>query len=158
MEIRLAQPEDIPRISAIFEHLYAYNAGQQPQYYRRATEAGDYPRGIIESGDSDLLIVLDDVTVVGLLHIEEKTTTPFVSVIPRRFAEVVALFVDPTYRGQGIAENLVSEAKKWATARRIDSLELFILSENTDGARFYERLGFEVASSNLRLPLDSTGK
>jgi ribosomal protein S18 acetylase RimI-like enzyme len=153
MEIRLAIPEDVPRISAIFEHLYAYNAGQQPQYYRQASEEGDYPRRVIEGQDGAILIVLDGSAITGLLHIEEKTTPPSVSIIAHTYAEIVALFVDPTYRGQGVGDRLIQAAKKWAKARKADFLELFVLVENEGGLKFYEKMGFETVSRNMRLSL-----
>jgi ribosomal protein S18 acetylase RimI-like enzyme len=153
MEIRLAVPEDIQKISAVFEHFYTYNAGQQPQYYRQAAEEGGYPLRIIENRLSDLYVALDGGAIIGLMHVEEKITPPNESIIPHRYADIVALFVDPTYRGQGVGDRLIRAAKKWAKGRKLNYLELFVLAENEGGLGFYKKAGFETVSFNMRMPL-----
>ena len=153
MEIRAAVPEDVQNISAVFEHFYTYNAGRQPQYYRQAAEEGGYPRRIIESSTSDLFIVLDGSTIIGLMHIEEKETQHSEAIVHHRYADIVALFVDPTYRGHGVGDRLIRAAKNWAKSRKLDYLELFVLAENEGGLGFYEKSGFETVSFNMRMPL-----
>jgi ribosomal protein S18 acetylase RimI-like enzyme len=153
MEIRLAELADVTQLRAMFEHFFAYNAGQQPHYYRRAVEEGSYPKYVIESSDADLFIVLDGSAIIGLMHIEEKTTPPYSSFVPHKYADVAALFVDPTYRGQGVGDRLIRAGKKWAKARQLDYLELFVLAENDGALRFYEKMGFQTMSHNMRMTL-----
>ena len=152
MEIRLAIPEDVRQISAVFEHFFTYSAEQRPQFYRQAVEEGGYPRRIIESGNADLFIVLDGSVIIGLIHVEERETSPYESTARQRYADVVALFVDPTYRGQGVGERLIRAAKKWAKARKLRYLELSILAENEGGLGFYKKAGFETVSYTMRMP------
>jgi ribosomal protein S18 acetylase RimI-like enzyme len=154
VEMRVAAPDDIAQISVLLEHSFAYNAAHQPSYYKEASEKGQYPRSVIGSVNGDIYIALDEEVVIGLIHVEERSTPPYETYIPHKYAEVVDLFVDPTYRGQGVGEALVSAAKKWAASRRLDYLELFVLSENDGGIRFYERMGFETVSHNMRLLLN----
>ena len=153
METRLAALGDVKQISAMFEHFYAYNAGQQPQYYRHAAVEGSSIRQVVESVQSDLFIVLDGNEIIGMLHAEEKSTPPSEACVPHKYADIMALFVDPTYRGQGIGESLIIAAKKWAEQRHLDYMEQFVLTENEGGMQFYGKMGFETVSTSMRLPL-----
>ena len=56
MEIRLAESKDIPGICVLYNEFYIYNAGQQPRYYKKATETGKYPKSVIENDSEDILL------------------------------------------------------------------------------------------------------
>lgn len=155
MSIRFAAEKDVAALSRMYEDFYACNASQQPQYYCAAKESGAYPEQIIHSRTSVLLVSEDSDTkkLTGFLHLEEQRTPPYASIIPHRFAEIVDLYVSPAFRRKGIATVLLQEAKKIASGRNLDYLELFVLSESEGARLLYSRENFQIVSHNMKCPL-----
>ncbi|MEZ4631499.1 MAG: GNAT family N-acetyltransferase [Deinococcales bacterium] len=52
------------------------------------------------------------------------------------------LFVLSEYRGQGVGQLLIQEAKSYAREKRASKLSLFTIKENVTAKRLYEYLGF----------------
>lgn len=63
-------------------------------------------------------------------------------------AEVAGVYVDPAYRGNGYAREMVQEAISWARAAGVRKI---VLHANAASRSLYERLGF-VDSGEMRLP------
>lgn len=66
---------------------------------------------------------------------------------------VVELLVDPAYRGRGIGHRLLGRAVRWAHAQGYASVGVEVPGE-TPGVRFYERLGFRQAYTEVRSVLE----
>ncbi len=66
----------------------------------------------------------------------------------RYFAEIVAIAVDRTSRGQGIGSSLIEFAKRWplcfSERISIPEVHLSVAESNVDGQRFFQHHGFEV--------------
>ena len=58
-------------------------------------------------------------------------------------AEMLAVWVAPTHRQQGVGQALVDYARHWARARGVDALVVGVYADNVDAVRFYTRAGFE---------------
>ena len=153
MEILTATHAHIGQISALYERFFAYNAAQQPEFYRTAREKGEYPLSVIESETEELFVAVENEAVMGILHISEKHTPPFPCYVPYRYAEIIDLFIAPDYRGQGIGVSLLDRARAWAKDRNLSYLELSLLKNNVDGVRFYEREHFQETTCVMRRPL-----
>ncbi len=154
MTIRVATQKDVPALCRLYNEFFAYNANQQPPYYKTAAETGAYPQSVIENPKEDLLCVVNsDDTPVGLAHVMEQQTPPYDCFIPHKYAFVMDLFVTAAFRGRGAGAALLGAAKQWAAARGLDYLELNVLAENTAAFRFYQREGFETVSQTMRLTL-----
>lgn len=153
MQVRLATINDVENISTLYEHFYAYNANQQPQYYKEAVESVGYPKYSIESNQDDIFVAIEDNTLIGFVHVKEDKTSPYDMIVQHKFAEVVDVFVEGPFRGHGVGPLLISAAKQWAKMRGLDYLELFVLTENENSRQFYEHVGFSAVSTNMRLLL-----
>lgn len=151
INIRLATREDVQKISAPYDDFFAYNAAQQPEYCVAATETGDYPNSVIESGGGDIIIAESVDAVIGFVHVEENATPPYPSVFPHKYACIVDFFVMEQYRRNGTGRLLLDEVKRWAKLRNLEYLELVALENNGIGRRFYEREHFITASRTMRL-------
>ncbi len=153
MEIRLAEPNDIPDLCGLYNDFFIYNAGQQPQYYKPAAETGKYPKSVIDSQTEDIYVAMEDHAVIGFIHIAEEKTPPYDCFVPHKFAVVVDLFVKDNFRGKGVGDQLFEAAKQWAKARKLDYLELNVLAENEIGIRFYNHEEFKAVSQIMRYTL-----
>jgi GNAT superfamily N-acetyltransferase len=57
-------------------------------------------------------------------------------------AAVIAMWVDPRYRGRGVGDALVGHVASWASGRGCDRLFLWVTDVNVAAQRLYERHGF----------------
>ena len=82
----------------------------------------------VEDGIINNMFVYDDGIVKGLIHIEEN--------------EIVELYVDHFFQGQGIGSALVEYAKE-----QFPITCLWVIEKNTDAIGFYEAHGFHLTST-----------
>ena len=69
--------------------------------------------------------------MVGFALVNYAGWTPeFSCVLPHRYACLADLVVDEAHRQQGIGSTLLGAAKRWAQDRRLEYLELSVLSQN----------------------------
>lgn len=77
------------------------------------------------------------VGIVGFLRDRRHKT--------RHRGDIVQVYVDPAYRGQGIGEQLLREVVDIAFRMDgIEQLHLGVVSENLSAIRLYEKMGFEA--------------
>ena len=82
----------------------------------------------VEDGIIDNMFVYDDGIVKGLIHIEGN--------------EIVELYVDSFFQGQGIGSALVEYAKE-----QFPITCLWVIEKNIDAIGFYEAHGFHLTST-----------
>lgn len=153
MKIRLAEFKDIDSICNLYLDFFAFNANQQPQYYKKAIETGNYPKSVIDSDTEDILIAIDEDAIIGLLHIAEEKTPPFDCFVSHKYGTIVDLFVLEDCRKKGVGHLLIKSAEQWAKIRGLDYLELNVLQENENGIQFYEHEQFKAVSLIMRCEL-----
>ena len=56
--------------------------------------------------------------------------------------EIVAVWVDPEFRGRGLAQQLVLALVQWATDAEASAIALWVSDGNGQATRLYERCGF----------------
>jgi ribosomal protein S18 acetylase RimI-like enzyme len=56
--------------------------------------------------------------------------------------EIWGIYIDPNYWRQGIGTTLVHEAERILQSRDYTEVVLWVLEENVDARRFYEKMGF----------------
>ena len=153
MEIRLATLNDIEPIRQLNNEFWVYNARLQPEYYKEADESGAYPKSVIVSNDSDIIIATEGDIVTGLIHVRKAQTPPYAPIVKHEYAEVVDLIVSAPYRRNGIGTKLMEAAKEWGKMRNLDYIELFVLSNAKGEVAFYEEYGFDTVSHTMRFIL-----
>jgi ribosomal protein S18 acetylase RimI-like enzyme len=70
-----------------------------------------------------------------------------------RHSYVLALYVDPEHRRQGIATALLANAQAWAQARGDRQLGLQVFADNPAAIALYKKFGFQTHSLWLTKPL-----
>jgi ribosomal protein S18 acetylase RimI-like enzyme len=153
MEIRLVTTNDIEQLCELLNEFYRYSANLQPEYYQAGKESGSYPQEIIKSEDADMFIAVDNGKIVGMIHVKESQTPPYVSIVSHRYAEVMGLIVTASHRRKGIGSLLMNAVRDWGKARNLDYIELFVLSNAKGEKLFYENEEFETTSYNMRCKL-----
>jgi len=148
IEIWLATLNDIEALCPLLTEFFAYNAGLQPMYCNATVERGEYPKNTIESDSADFLLAIESDAVLGFVHISQATTPPFASIVPHRYAEIMAFMITVSHRGQGIGSKLIEAAKQWGNARNLDYIEAISLV-NVEANGFYDNAGF-VTMSHIR--------
>ena len=66
-----------------------------------------------------------------------------------RFALLDELYLDPPWRGQGIAAQAIDFAAAWAASRAISALRLETAVDNAHAIHVYRKSGFTVDSRHL---------
>ena len=153
METRLATLNDVEALRPILTEFFAYNANLQPIYCHAEKESGEYPKTIIESETADFLIATDNDMVLGFIHIDNKKTAPYGSIVPHAYAEIIAFMVTVSHREQGIGSMLIEAAKKWSKERNLDYIELFSLINADKANSFYDNKDFITVAHIRRYPL-----
>jgi hypothetical protein len=72
----------------------------------------------------------------------------------RHWAELVALYVEASYRGSGLAQQLLRAAETWATQQGFDRLQLYVTVTNQRARTLYRRCGFQPVQEIWRLDLE----
>ena len=77
-------------------------------------------------------------------------------VIPNAGAtpELVAMWVAPEVRGEGVGAALVRRIRDWAVAGGADALELWVVTGNHHAIALYDRCGFTVKDDHRAQPDD----
>ncbi len=58
-------------------------------------------------------------------------------------AEVMAIYLDPSWLGRGIGTQLMGRAMEWAVKGGYAEMTLWVLEKNGKGRAFYRKLGFK---------------
>jgi GNAT superfamily N-acetyltransferase len=71
-------------------------------------------------------------------------------------AELISMWVDPAYRGQGIGRRLVEHVLDWARSNGANSVSLWVTESNSPAIELYARCGFRSTGETQSLPSDET--
>jgi len=70
--------------------------------------------------------------------------------------KLVAMWVEPDWRGRGAASILVRSVVDWARSEGSERLRLWVAEANESAWRFYERAGFQVTGGRKPMPSNPT--
>ncbi len=74
----------------------------------------------------------------------------------REVAHFGAMWVDPGVRGHGVGRALLEAVTRWAKAREVRRLELWVTEKNEAAIRLYEHAGFQDTGKRSTLPSNPT--
>ena len=152
--IRPAGEGDIPSIIALYRELDAAMVDLQPEFFCEAPREEAEISSAVKAQDADFLLAEQDGTPMGFALVTYAGWTPAYScVLPHRYACLADLVVDEAHRQQGIGSTLLGAAKRWARDRRLEYLELSVLSQNAPAIALYESHDFVEATRVMRCML-----
>lgn len=129
--IRRATEEDASRIAEIL--VFAKRMKYRSIFNDDAYSFGELQvipvaKKYIENGFLDNMFLYDDGIIKGLIRIEKE--------------EIIELYVDHFFQGQGIGSELIEYAKENFSVNYLWTIE-----KNTDAVRFYEAHGFHLTDT-----------
>ena len=99
---------------------------------------------VANSGYSFLFVAAAGDRTVGFISGELRQGSP--TFLPRTWASVDDVFVEPDYRNRGMGRALLQSVSDWAQERGADGISLQVAAANARGRKFYEDLGFREIS------------
>ena len=150
-DFRIAAAGDAEALAAFMTRnfLAAYGDCSTPEnvaatvseHYGLAAQA----RQLGDASRINLLAELDGVLAGhAQLHVDGDTPA---AVSPLPTIEIARFYVDVDYHGRGIAQAMMAEVRRLASARGAASLWLSCWQEQPQAIRFYEKEGFRIAGT-----------
>jgi ribosomal protein S18 acetylase RimI-like enzyme len=133
MDIRRAEPGDLPRLVPLFD---AYR-----QFYRQPSDPGRAERFLrerLERGESVIFLAFDGGESAGFVQLYAS----FWSVAACRSWILNDLYVVPHFRGGGVGRALLERARAHAEATGAGGMSLATQRDNHTAQRLYESLGW----------------
>lgn len=153
MNIELACINDLNDIKKLYEILFLDMSKLQPEYCREANQDEGFLKTIIESDKDDILIVKENHQVLGFALVQQQNTPPFNCFVPHKYAYLMDIVVAPDQRGRGIGRQLINAVKSWAKARKVEYIELGVLTQNENAIKLYESMEFVECRKTMRMIL-----
>jgi ribosomal protein S18 acetylase RimI-like enzyme len=148
---RLATPEDAPALAtaaaAFFIDTFgASNSADDMQAYLDHAFSESRQRAELEAPDARIWVAIAaEGDIAGYVHVRESAPLPpRVAVESERPAEIVRLYADRRWHGQGLGRSLMNVGVETARAWAADVLWLGVWERNTRAIAFYGKEGFSV--------------
>lgn len=145
MNIRRARIEDAKDLNNLLTQLIQdekqYDSNIDPDFV-----VTDFYEHYIDDPTRLLIVAEEDEFIVGYLYgiIKENDET-----LTNKVALLDALYIDASYRGKGIANNLIKEFKKWAIDNKVNALEVSVCSKNIKAKNLYHKHNFITTKETL---------
>ena len=150
--VKIASLEDVDEIYNLNTELFIVLNELKNEIYNPIGFPRIFIESMINSLNSDYIIIEEDDKIIGYALIEERVSPykDYEAFVEDNYAFIYELVVLPEYRTKGYGRKLIEEAKKWAENRKLTSIELNVLENNYSAKAFYERNGFEEYQIKLR--------
>jgi len=145
ISIRQAHPQDAAAIAQLVGHLLSeiMSATGAQAFHFDIDATIERLAQFLEQGKYQLFVAADGEELIGFLSMYES----YALYAEGEFGTIAEFYVDPAYRGQGLGQALLNEAKKFGREHGWMRLEVTTppLPEYARTLAFYEREDFAVA-------------
>ncbi len=145
MEIRyITSEDDRMAISKIYEESwkYAYK-GIIPQSYLDSIPEGCWASQT-DNPNCNTLVVIDNQKIIGTSSFCKSRFEQF-----DNWGEIISIYLLPEYTRKGYGKVLLQSAVLELKKQGYEDIFLWVLEENTNARRFYERFGFMLTTDSL---------
>lgn len=150
--IREATPQDYEGLCQVIDTVDAMHQESLPDLFQEAAgpaRSRDYILGLIADENAALFVAEADGQLVGYVKVLLADTPAVPIFVPRRYAIVDNLVVNPEFQRVGIGRALMERAGQWAVARGASAIELSVYEFNQTALAFYRSLGFDTVSRRM---------
>jgi ribosomal protein S18 acetylase RimI-like enzyme len=137
MIVRDARPADVSAVHRLIGQLA--DAPDETAFRARFER-------VLATDDHRIIVADVEGKVVGVLHMFERPALE-----KPCEAVVQALVVDSEARSSGVGEALMREAEAWALQRKLPSVSLYSRDDRKRAHAFYERIGYRIKSTSVRM-------
>ena len=141
--VRRADPGDDAIVTTLFHALHTFNASLD----RRFMLADGWESVLAEHLAHErrhehgaTFLAYSGGCPAGLLMMDAHTDSPLFQ--RRHWAEILALYVVPDQRGEGVADRLIDEGLSWTRDHGLARIQLYVTATNVRAKRFYSRAEF----------------
>lgn len=154
--VRLAQPDDYPRLAAVFAEAERFHQAALPHVFRKPR--GLFPpqslfRQLLAGPDSAVFVAGDGPELAGVVTVRAEAAPQEEILVARRSAIVDMLAVHSSQHRRGTGTALMLAASSWAAAQKLERLALNVWEFNQPAIAFYHSLGYTTCSRTMEIPL-----
>lgn len=150
--LRIANTYDIDEIYNLNTELFVVQNELKPEIYNPIAFPKIFIKSMINSLNSDYILIEDDEKIIGYALIEERESPyrEYDSFVEDHYAFIYEIVILPEYRTKGYGRKIIEEATRWASKRKLTSIELNVLSNNYSAKAFYESNDFKEYQIKFR--------
>jgi len=155
--IRRAVPDDLHALCALYFDFHEFHVQGVPDRLSSlgAPEAFDRSElcaallKIMQADNSALFVAESVGRVVGLAEVYLRHDEPNPATVARCYGYLQSLMVQPAFRRQGIATQLMAAVEGWVRAQGAAEMRLQTWEFDGDPLTFYKRLGYRTLRRTL---------
>jgi ribosomal protein S18 acetylase RimI-like enzyme len=150
IDIRRAVQGDYRALAGLFREVHDYHAETRPDLFQAGAAVILLEKDFTEkvaSPDEVYLVAKTGEQIAGFVHVVLKVRPSWSSFAAS--ADISAVSVTQTMRGQGIGRKLLAAAEAWALEKDATYLTLGVHTFNVEGQNLYRSAGFEVESLKM---------
>lgn len=150
INIRQALPRDLEALRQFEQSIVASERPFDPTL--RAADVRYYELGeMLQAADTYFAIAEAGDRAVGCGFARMAPSKPFLK--HERHGYLGLIYVEPEYRGRGLAQRVIGVLKDWCRANGLTELRLEVYVQNDAAVRAYEKAGFTPHVIEMRLAL-----
>lgn len=157
MEIRFAQPEDVPAILRLLRQVGKIHADGRPDLFRSGAQkySASQVLALLDKPENPIFIAAEDGHVLGYGFCQLCTYYNDPVMTDRTELYLDDLCVDETIRGKGVGKALYKAIADYAKQRRCHSVSLNVWCCNERAYEFYVNLGLTPRKTYMEARLDA---
>jgi ribosomal protein S18 acetylase RimI-like enzyme len=142
--VRKAQLSDAERICEIiiygWRNAYIDFLGEEALYKDMSVVKRYKTLCTTLESDHGFYVYEENGIVKGFMRLEQCTE----EIEEGNVGELVAIYVEPYFKGRGIGSKLIQEAEKIAASQSQSEIRLWVLEKNHSSRKFYEKNGYKA--------------
>ena len=156
ISIRPATPADVPAVLPMVEQIVELHAQWDPAKYAPLPDVAGMYRGWLASRSRDadrsvFLVAEREGRIVGFLVSTIEREIPIYKT--SEYAFIHDLWVEPAYRNEGVAQQMVMLAIERFTELGVEQVRLETAAANDVARALFAKCGFRVSTINMLLAL-----
>lgn len=147
LNIRVANQEDISTLQTLEQGVIAAERPFEKQFKSEPVTYYNLEE-LMNSDESVLIVACFQDQIIASGYAKLKTAKPY---LRHRFLSYIGfIYVAPTLRGKGVAEQILQYLEEWSISQGVNVLHLDVFAQNEPAIRAYEKFGFTPHLIDMR--------